>query len=313
MYNLDAYIADFLLENKKLSAQGLGEFTLVDGQAENGAPKVQFIHDKSAYTSDELVSFIAEQQGKNKIVTGFDVESHLNQIKQFINIGTPWTIPGLGQLQLGKSREYEFVQQTHNEHALHERNRRKQAATDANYQTYNVTNPATARGSNIGTVLLTLFIILALGVGGYYFYTNRSSIATAANTTKDTTATITDTSTAVPLSSNMNNTATTTQPPAGSNAASPNGSVTSTTAAVSSSAAGFRFVLSRTSNAVYALKRFSQLKNYGAKVYMDSIKRDTSSVYKIYLVKNTLPSDTARVRDSLTKYYGKPVRVEAGQ
>lgn len=272
MYNLDAYITDFLLENKKLSAQGLGEFSIVDGQAENGAPKVQFVHDKGAYTSEELVHYIAQQQGKNKIVTGFDVESHLNQVKQFINIGTPWTIPGLGQLHLGKSREFEFIQQTPlNEHTLHERNRRKQASADAPYQAYDVSNPATAKSSNTGTILLTLFIILALGAGGYYFYTHRSSAALAP-ATKDTSAMAADTMTSVAPSGAVKDTAVTMlqQPPASSNAASPNGSVVANTTAASSPA-GFRFVLSRTSNAAYALKRFGQLKLYGAKVDRKSV------------------------------------------
>ncbi len=307
MYNLDAYIADFLLENKKLSAQGLGEFTIVDGQAENGAPKVQFVSDKAAYTSDELIQFIAEQQGKNKVVTGFDVESHLNQVKQFINIGTPWTIPGFGQLQLGKSRDFEFIQQVPNEHALHERNKRKQASTDAHYQTYDVSNPATARSSNTGTILLTLFIILALGAGGYYFYANRSNSATAANA-KDSSATVTDTLVPLPSSTTKDTTAIK-QLPANSAAATVDNSMLTSTAKPS----GFRFVLSRTTNGVYAVKRYNQLKTYGAKVYIDSIRRDTSSLYKIYLIKNASPSDTARLRDSLTKYYGKPVRVEVGQ
>ncbi len=306
MYNLDAYIADFLLDNKKLSAQGLGEFTLVDGQAENGAPKVQFAHDKSAFTTEELIHFIAEQQGKNKIVTGFDVEAHLNQVKQFINIGTPWVIPGFGQLQLGKSREFEFIQQVHNEQALRERNLRKQASTDANYQTYDVSNPATAKSSNTGTIVLTLFVILALGAGGYYFYTNRNNVATA-DSTKDTAAGATDTLVAVPPSSNMNNTVTNTQPPVSSGATD---SVSRRPLASAGAPAGFRFVLSRTTNGAYARKRFSQLKLYGAKVYMDSARSDASPFYKIYLVKDALPSDTARLRDSLSKYYGKPVSVE---
>lgn len=310
MYNLDAYIADFLLENKKLSAQGLGEFTILDGQAENGAPKVQFVHNKAAYTSEELVSFIADQQGKNKVVTGFDVESHFNQVKQFINIGTPWMITGLGQLQLGKNHEFEFIQQIPNEHALQERNRRKQASTDANYQTYDVNNTVTAKTSNTGTVLLTLFIILALGAGGYYFYADRSNAAT--NTmAKDTSVAVADTVVSVPATA-AKDTAATTQMSANNKVATP-AQLISTSAAATANLSGFRFVLNRTSNGTYSLKRYNQLKNFGTKVYIDSNHRDNSSEYKIYLIKNASSSDTARLRDSLTKYYGKPVEIESGQ
>ena len=313
MYNLDAYIADFLADQKKLSAQGLGEFTIIDGQAVNGAPLVQFVSNKAAYTSEELISFIAEHQGKNKIVTGFDVESHLNQIKQFINIGTPWVIPGFGQLQLGKSRELEFVQEVQSESALLERIKHKQAATEAHYQTYDAINSATQRGSNTGTIALTLFIILALGAGGYYFYANKKNIASPA-TAKDSAATVTDTVVSVPSSSNMNNTVTTTQPPVVNSAkALDSVPATSSITSAATSATGFKFVLSKTTNAGYARKRYTQLKAYGTQVFIDSAKQDSFSVYKIYLMKDTSPSDTAKLRDSLTRYYGKPVKIEARQ
>lgn len=303
MYNLDAYISDFLTNHKQLSAQGLGEFTVVDGQAPNGSPLIEFSQKKNVVTSDELVSFISESQGKNKIVTGFDIESHFNQVKQFINIGTPWKIPGYGQLQMNKNREYEFSQQVASEHILHERSRTKQAASEAHYQTYDIANPNAGRTGNTGVIVLTLFIILALGAGGYYFYANRNS-TNAPAAAKDTTATLTDTVVSVPSSSNMNNTVTATQPPVISN------TTPATATSSSAGASGYRFVLNRTANAVYAMKRFSQLKEYGAKVYMDSAKQDNGSLYKIYLIKDAPASDTTRLKDSLTKYYGKPVTIE---
>lgn len=301
MYNLDAYISDFLTNHKQLSAQGLGEFTVVDGQAPNGSSLVAFSPNKNAVTSDELVSFISESQGKNKIVTGFDIESHLNQVKQFINIGTPWKIPGYGQLQMNKSREYEFSQQVPSEHILHERSRTKQAANEAHYQTYDIANPNAGRTGNTGVIVLTLFIILALGAGGYYFYANRNdtNVATA---TKDTTASLTDTVVSVP-SPVTNDTAVSSKPPVTGNVTS---AVTSSSAGVS----GYHFVLNKTPNPVYAMKRFSQLKLYGAKVYMDSTKQGNNSLYKIYLVKEASASDTAKLKDSLTKYYGKPVTID---
>lgn len=310
MYNLDKYIADYLVTHKELSAQGIGEFTIVEGQAVNGAPLVEFTSNKNSYTTEALIHYVAEQEGKNKIVTGFDLESHFNQIKQFINIGTPWVIPGLGQLQHGRNRELQFIQQEQTEHDFHERIKRKQAAADAHHSPFETTNPATEKAGNTGTIVLTLFIILALGAGGYYFYANRNSIQSTVVAT-DTTATVTDTVVSVPSSSNMNNTATAVKPPMPNNAQVSQSQPQS--GASASSANGFRFVLNRTSNAVYALKRFNQLKLYGTKVYLDSAKQNNASVYKIYLVKDASPADTARLRDSLTRYYGKPVKVEAAQ
>ena len=308
MYNLDRYIADFLVNNKKLSAQGIGDFAIVNGQAVNGAPLVEFTADKKAYTTDDLIAFVAEQERKNKIVTGFDLESHFNQVKQFVNIGTPWIIPGLGQLQFGRNRELEFVQQAaETENVLHERIKRKQASSEPQYATYETGITATPQKSfNNGTIVLGLLIILALAAGGYYFYTNQSGNAPLV-TTADTAATVTDTVVSVPSSSNMNNTVTNTQPPTTEGTA-PAQAITSTTGAT-----GFRFVLNRTVNSVYAVKRYKQLKTYGTNVYIDSVKRDNYSLYKIYLIQDAPPSDTTRLKDSLTKYYGKPVTIEKAQ
>ena len=309
MYNLDRYISDFLLNNKKLSAQGIGDFSIVDGQAANGAPLVEFIPNKQTYTTGELISYISGHEGKNKIVTGFDLESHFNQVQQFINIGTPWIIPGLGQVQHGKNRQLEFVQQEQSEHHLHERLKRKQAATEANYSTYETNNPATEKAGNTGTIVLTIFIILALGAGGYYFYSNKSNLAVQ-QLTADTAATVTDTIVSVPSSTNMNNTAIATKPPATIEPEQPANVAASTNI---SGKQGFRFVLNRTVNPAYAMKRYKQLKTYGTKVYLDSIKRDNYSVYKVYLVQDVPANDTARIKDSLSKYYGNPVKIEMVQ
>lgn len=298
MYNFDKYISDFLTSNKRMSAQGLGEFNIVNGQALNGAPLVEFTSNKNAVTSEELVNYVSENERKNKVVCGFDVEAYFNQVQQFINIGTPWVIPGYGQLQLGKSRELEFVQQVQGENQLNERFKRKQAAAEAHTQTFEPVPAENETSRKTGTVLLTLFIILALGAGGFYFYLKENKDPQE-QTATDTAASITDTIVNVPPSSNMNNTVTATQPPVSTN--------TTTTASVPNQ---FKFILNRTGNTAYAIKRFNQLKSYGVKVFIDSSKNDNAAQYKIYLLQQVSPSDTARIKDSLTRYYGKPVVIE---
>ncbi len=243
MTNFDKYIANFLSNNKRLTAQGLGEFVVVSGQALNGAPAVEFTANKQVPTSEELVSYVAELEHKNKVVTGFDLEAHFNQVKQFINIGTPWMIPGFGQLQLGKNRELEFVQSAPTENILHERIKRKQAAAEEQQSTYEPSESPSEKRSNTGTVLLTVLIVLALGAGGLYFYLNENSTPVSA-VGNDTPATITDTLVSVPSSSNMNSTTTATQPP-GMAPAAPSAT---TTTATNGNAGGYKFILNRTPN-----------------------------------------------------------------
>ena len=119
----------------------------------------------------------------------------------------------------------------------------------------------------------------------------------------DTAATQTDTMVSVPSPSNMNSTATTTQKPSGTSTAQQPAASSNTTTTNAGGTLNVRYVIARTTNTAYAYKRYAQLKSYGIAVSMDSVQRDTSTSYKIYLSKSLAPTDTARVKDSLSIYF----------
>ncbi|TKK66714.1 hypothetical protein FC093_16910 [Ilyomonas limi] len=301
MHKYDYYIQDYLLNEGGFSAEHIGEFKAIK-QSDNTMPAVSFIYDKHAGTSQGLVAFVADKEHKSKVVIGFDLEAYFDEARQFMNTGKPWIIPGIGQLQMNMNREYELVPEQEEQAAALERKRAIQSSHPANE--YGLERTDVPNDNRAGVILLTLLLIAALGFGAYYLYSNQQE-AEPGTAVADTATTKADTMVTVPPSSNMNNTVTTTTPPATQQPID--------TAAVpatnSSGTMNVQFVITRTTNTAYAYKRYNQLKSYGIAVIMDSVQRDTSMLYKLYLTKTLAPTDTARVKDSLTVYFGKPVRI----
>ena len=308
MHKYDYYIQDYLLNEGSFSAEHIGEFNVIR-QDGNTAPLISFIYNKHAGTSQELIAFVAQREHKSKVVIGFDLEAHFDEARQFMNTGKPWVIPGIGQLQMNMNREYELVAQQEEQAAAQERKRAIQSSQPANE--YGLQRSEGANSNRAGIILLSLLVIAALGFAGYYLYSNKEE-AQPNTAAADTVATQTDTMVSVPSPSNLNNTATNTQPPA-----TPDTQKTTTTntpapapASDNSGTMSVRYIIARTTSTAYAYKRLSQLKSYGIAVSMDSVRRDTSTIYKIYLTKSLTPADTARVKDSLSVYFGKPVRID---
>jgi hypothetical protein len=308
VHKYDYYIQDYLLNEGAFSAEHIGEFN-VTKQEGNPAPLVNFTYNKHAGTSQELIAYVAQREHKSKVVIGFDLEAHFDEARQFINTGKPWVIPGVGQLQMNMNREYELVPQQEEQAAALERKRAIQSSHPSNE--FGLQRSDSVNNNRAGIILLSLLVVAALGFAGYYLYSHQEEVEPNSVVTTDTAATQTDTMVAVPPSSNMNSTATTTQKPSGtSTPQQPAPNTTNSTTTSTSGTVSVRYVIARTTNTAYAYKRFSQLKSYGIAVTMDSVQRDTSTSYKIYLSKSLAPTDTARVKDSLSVYFGKPVRIE---
>ena len=308
MHKYDFYIQDYLLSEGTLSAENIGEFQVVKKQEGNGAATVSFTYNKHAGTTQELVAYIAGKEHKSKVVIGFDLEAHFNEIRQFMNTGKPWVVPAIGQLQMNRNREYELVPQEQEEMIAQERKRVMQSSQPSNE--YGLQRAEPRNSNRAGGILLAILVIAGLVFAGYYLYTNNPSAAAASN--KDTAATQTDTMVQqVPSPSNVNNTTTATVPPAVEQATPPAAETTASPAATGMM--DIRFVIAKTTDKDYIHKRYNQLKSYGITLDMDSVSRDTSTLYKLYLAKTLTPADTARIKDSLAIYFGKPVKIEQGK
>src|SRR6185437_15191478 len=96
-----------LLKTKQLTLQGIGIFHLdasVPTSADPDKPiiipenAITFQYDPRAKEDEGLVDFIVEHTKKIKPLAASDLDSYLSLGRQFLNIGNPLILPGIGTL-----------------------------------------------------------------------------------------------------------------------------------------------------------------------------------------------------------------------
>lgn len=113
-------ILQYLAAAKKVSLQHLGtlylapEFSMADPEKELSFPEgaVSFSYDPKAGNDEDLIAFIMQQTKKIKPLASSDLESYLHLGKQFLNLGKPFILEGLGSLQKNASGEIVFSHQS---------------------------------------------------------------------------------------------------------------------------------------------------------------------------------------------------------
>ena len=101
-----------------MEIEGLGTFSLDDNfllppDAEKTTffplEGIHFVYNSKAETSPELFDYIVEHTGKIRSLVKADFSSYVSEIKQFVNIGKPWAIEGIGTLQKNREGKFELV------------------------------------------------------------------------------------------------------------------------------------------------------------------------------------------------------------
>ncbi|HLF45213.1 MAG TPA: hypothetical protein VI548_02235, partial [Chitinophagaceae bacterium] len=116
---LSPLLAQFLFLNKELNLNGIGRFRMesIPDQTDNAekstknepAASIHFQHDSSVKEDEKLVEYISEQTGKMKSLASSDLDSYLELARQFLNIGKPFLIEGVGTLTKNKSEKLDFI------------------------------------------------------------------------------------------------------------------------------------------------------------------------------------------------------------
>ena len=114
---LAALLAQFLAKHKRLDLPGIGFLTLDDSivqEPEAGITKpiagiISFQQKPTPRESPELVKFIASETGKQKALASSDLESYLELAQQFLNIGKPFMLEGIGSLSRTRDGILEFT------------------------------------------------------------------------------------------------------------------------------------------------------------------------------------------------------------
>lgn len=294
MIQYDVYIREFLISTGSVSLEGIGILKTSGAQ-------IEFEENKRAATTPELITFISEKENKSFVLIESGLDAHVIEMRQFINLGKPWHIEGVGMIQLGKKWQYELIPQPISEEP---ETKRRKTVTDIGDDIYYEPK----RRNNFSFIVVLIILIIAGGIG-YTLYDHFSSEHTITANQATDTAAIADTITKPPVTIAQNL-------PANSN-----DSVSKKPASVDSASsplfmdnnhdtATYKFVFERTFDSVRAYKRFAQLKSYYIRVRIDSVQRDSMKLYKLYILKKAVSSDTARLRDSLQIYLGSRVSIE---
>lgn len=283
-------LAQYLYQEKKLNLAGIGTFLLdpsarTNADALHASEGISFQYKPTMQNDDDLIAYISTHAKKMKSLASSDLSSYLELARQFLNIGKPFQIEGIGTLVKNKAGELEFTAGHLLVDKLRETGIKELSATstsDQSFTTYESLKPHVDRTPPYKAIFLSFLVLATTAViiwAGYRVYKNNSENKEpeVQDSTQETTA-VTDTTKYVA--------------PARDTATAPTQNQTANTNS-------YRFVIEMT-NKQRALRRYSMLRKGGVPV---QIATDDSVTYKLFFVLAATPADTARISDSLTTWY----------
>lgn len=291
MKKFDSLVANYLYTNKSVELEGIGKFSLderfvLPPDVEKGAffplEGIHFSYDARAITSVGLIDFIIQHTGKIRSLVQADFSSYTSEVRQFVNIGKQWTIEGIGTLQKNKEGIFELVPGE----AVAERVSMHYAEENDNEP-----QPVRRRKWMVGVVLMVamLAVIGGIGFGVYVLFIKTADNSSMADPQPTSVFTPADTATQV----QTDTAAVSTKPTAPNPADSFN----------------YKVIHETTKWKQRVVARTTQLAQFGLRNHYDSlIIRDTLR-YRMFIYQNIPLSDTNRVKDSLSLYFGRRVRL----
>ena len=283
MNRFDAYITDYLFENKEVSLDRIGIVKTSAASSEDvQAASVEFICNKKIATTTALVNYIAEREHKNKFLIASDLESHFAQVREFLNIGKNYEIPSVGFIRSNKSGTYEFLPYS-------EANKPGKIVQ----QTVKQPQRSSKRSFvQLITVIIVIAILVGLGWQAYNFFNKPQT-----DTVTDSTVSSADSTTVKAISDTNKKTDTST--------VAPQPVIYSDTDVVNA-----KYIFETTASLLRAQTRTSQLKGFGSNAGYDSFITNKTKFYSLYILKPTKIADTLSVRDSLGKFLMRDIKVE---
>lgn len=302
LVKFDDQLAAYLYENKTLRLEGIGTFTLdnkvsVPHEQEKEIyypiEGLSFTYNPKSDTDEDLITFLVKKLHKIQPLIRSDLESYLSNIKQFINLGKPYTIEGVGTLSKNNQGTYEFT--PGNFLPVKEELNPKRENAEHNY-------PVRSQ-SSAGRVLVIILIVIAalaalggIGWGVSNLLTNKQItneneqqtgfIDTVPQTVADTTAPVTTVHTA--------------------HDSSPT-SLAEESISSGSDSVSYKMIFEITPLLQRAHKRTMQLHSYNTRSKYDTIHENEMVKYRLFIPLRIRPADTTHVKDSLSKFLGSKV------
>lgn len=301
---IEQLIVQHLYNNKSVTLQGIGTIHLNPSVALPTGNEKDFVMPENAFSFEynlkaqedtALIDFIVQQTRKIRPLATSDMESYSILAKQFLNIGKPLIIQGIGTIHKSQDGNYEFTpgsfvtpRITETAKPLTERI----AEPVMDEPVYETDDSIRSTSNKKGVMFLMGLLALGLIGGAVYYFgfykgsnTDKpeESISTSlmeSEKVAKTDSSKTD-STALKTDSIANN-------PAANTAPSANGTT-------------FKIAIKQYNNEKAVKRAFDKLTEYGHTV---SIVKVDSTNYQLVMAFNTPLSDTTRARDSLRQFFG---------
>lgn len=245
-----------------------------------------FDYNLKAAEDSALVDSIVQQTRKIRPLASSDLESYSILAKQFLNIGKPLEIPGVGTIQKNQEGTYEFIQGAFVSPKIEDAPRQ---ITEKAEEPISFEHESTGRGNkNYAGIILGIIILGLAGAALYYFVFNRTAATEPSAEQVTQTETIPDTTAALKadtVAKIQPDTIQATPPPV----------------AIKTDSNNFKIVIKDYKSETAANKALSRLSKYNRKFMV--IKQD-SLTYHLALPFTTPITDTGRVRDSLRIFFG---------
>lgn len=294
---IEQLIVQQLYNSKKVTLQDIGTFILspdvaipFENDKDSAMPvnAISFEFNKKALQDEELISFIVSQTRKIKSLATSDLESYTLLAKQFLNIGKPFPIEGLGILQKTQEGAIEFIQGN-------SINAKLEAAPviikEKNKEEISFSTPPREKSDKKWIWLILFFLIAATAATIYYFLkkdTKEAQVIPDSTIVMDTATvqkdTVIITAPAAPV-------------------------VMDTLAKPVSEVVinSFNIVINQFNTREAADKALARGTSFGHKLLI--VRKDSSS-YKIVMPFSRPLTDTTKVKDSLRKYFKAYTYVE---
>ena len=297
---VEQLMVQYLYQNKRVTLQDVGTFTIApgfdimpDNDKEVTLPDgaIQFEYNSKAPQDEGLIDFVVQHSRKIKPLATSDLESYSILSRQFLNIGKPLIIEGLGILQKNQKGTYDFYQG----HSVSSKMEAAPVAMREKQQeeisfTTKPKEPTTRKSWMIAVLLI--FVLSTAGAVYYFMMRSDKEEPVTQNSlslTDSDSLKVKDTSILVTIDSSLKK--------------------DSLPAAPKPSGDGYSFkvVLKEYPSKLAADKAFEKYTSYGHKLL---ITQKDSTHFRISMPFTTPLADTLRVRDSLKSIFGGKPYIE---
>lgn len=304
-------LAQYLYTTKKLDLPGIGTFeldssVLIDTENEKGNKRetvdgIHFTSNTGLKETPDLISFISTETGKIKALAAADLDSHLSLGIQFLNIGKPFLLEGIGSLIKNQDGSFGFTAGALTPEVMKEHPAKQFISTELQHESLpdykDILRPKKIRAEwkkPVAILLLLGSVAFAIW-GGYTIYKTNTSTDTIATTNEEPVVNIET----APADTNVTaklDTTTQTDSVVTNTIAEP----TPPTATIATTAAGtYKFIV-ETAGRSRAFVRYERLKNLPTPIEMET---SDSVTFKLFYRIAAAPSDTAHIMDSLRISY----------